>query len=210
MKKLLVVLTALAFVVGFSAVSFAVITGSEHDFSNQPFSQGQICLVCHTPHNAVPSSAVLWNHEVSTANYVLYSSATLDATDLNQPLGVSKLCLSCHDGTVAIDSFGGNTGSFFIFGSNNVGTDLSDDHPISFTYDTNLAQLDGELFDPVTAPSGITGTSGGSISDEMLFGPNIDQLECASCHDVHNQFNNDELLLKPNGGSALCLTCHNK
>ena len=66
----------------------------------------------------------LWNHKVTTATYTLYSSPTLKAT-LSQPTHYgSKLCLSCHDGTVALDSFGGNTGTTFIDSSNSVGTDL--------------------------------------------------------------------------------------
>ena len=213
MKKFLVLFLALAFVAGFSTASFAVITGSAHDFSGFPNARGEICLPCHAPHNTDQNvtNAPLWNHEVTQATYITYTSPTLDAGNppgnLDQPGGVSKLCLSCHDGTVAIDAFGGQPGSIFLTGPANLGTDISNDHPISFIYDTALAQADGELFDPSNTPSGITGTAGGTIQDEMLF---ADKLECSSCHDVHNQFNNDELLLKPNGGSALCLTCHNK
>ena len=213
MKKFLVLFLALALVASLSTMSFALITGSAHDFSGLPNTKGEICLPCHASHNNDNSvtDAPLWNHEVTQAVYTTYTSPTLDAGtppgNLDQPGGASKLCLSCHDGTVAIDSFGGQTGSIFLVGDANLGTDLSNDHPISFIYDTALAQADGELWDPATTPSGITGTAGGTIQDEMLF---ADKLECSSCHDVHNQFNNGELLLKPNGGSALCLTCHNK
>ena len=215
MKKFLVLSLALAFVAGFSTASFAVITGSAHDFSGLPNARGEICLPCHAPHNNQEdvTDAPLWNHEVTTAVYNLYTSPTLNAGNppgsLDQPGGVSKLCLSCHDGTVAIDAFGGQPGSIFLppTSPRNLGTDLSNDHPISFIYDTALAQADGELSDPATTPSGIVGSAGGTIQDEMLF---TDRLECASCHDVHNAFNQDFLLLKANGGSALCLTCHTK
>lgn len=79
----------------------AGIAGSDHDFSGEGWAGGQICIVCHTPHNSDVSvaDAPLWNHEVSTALYTLYSSPTLDAT-VNQPSGASKLCLSCHDGSL--------------------------------------------------------------------------------------------------------------
>ena len=213
MKKFLVLFLALAFVAGFSSASFALITNSAHDFSSFPNARGEICLPCHASHNNQLgiTDAPLWNHEVTQAVYTTYTSPTLDAGtppgNLDQPGGVSKLCLSCHDGTVAIDAFGGQPGSIFLTGPANLGTDLSNDHPISFIYDTALAQADGELFDPASTLSGIVGTAGGTIQDEMLF---ADRLECASCHDVHNAFNTDELLLKPNGGSGLCLTCHNK
>ncbi len=182
------------------------ITGSAHDFSGNGWSGGQICIVCHTPHNADVSVAEspLWNHEVTIATFIPYSSPTLDATDVLQPSNSSKLCLSCHDGTVALDNYGGTTtGTNFISGGANVGTDISDDHPISFTYNTALATLDGGLYDPSTDNSGL----GGTIDDDLLF---LGRLECASCHDVHNGAGNSSLLVINNASSALCLTCHNK
>jgi len=105
------------------------ITGSVHDFSSQGWSGGEICKVCHTPHNADSTVGPLWNHELSSATYTLYSSLTLDG-DMSPPGRASKLCLSCHDGTVAIDSFNGTTGGSFVSGNALIGTDLSDDHPV--------------------------------------------------------------------------------
>lgn len=209
MKKVLIVLTALALVAGLTGVAMATIVGSKHDFSTIGWAQGQICLPCHTPHHAdtsVGNAAPLWNHEVTAASFTLYSSPTLDATDLGQPAGVSKLCLSCHDGTVALDAFGGNSGTMIIGPDYNLGTDLSASHPISFTYDTALATADGGLNDPATASSNVSGSSG-TIQDDLLFG---NKLECSSCHDVHNQHNLGKLLNVTNSSSALCLTCHDK
>jgi predicted CXXCH cytochrome family protein len=181
------------------------ISGSLHDFSGQAWSGGKICIVCHTPHNGATSvaEAPLWNHDVTAAAFALYSTSTLDASDMGQPDGASKLCLSCHDGTVALDSFGGAAGSTNISGSALVGTDLSNDHPISFTYDSALATADGQLYNPSVANSGL----GGTITADMLF---ADKIQCASCHDVHNSAGNTDLLRIDNAASALCLTCHNK
>ncbi len=181
------------------------IAGSAHDFSPETWNaSGEICIVCHTPHNAVVSTdAPLWNHELTTQTFTLYSSPTLDATVV-QPTGSSKLCLSCHDGTVALENFGGTTGGTnFVTGNALVGIDISDDHPISFTYDNALATADGGLFDPTTTSSGL----GGTIDDDLLLGG---QLQCASCHDVHNGAGIAFLLRMNNAGSNLCLTCHNK
>ncbi len=205
MKKVSIVLMILALTALLSGVSMAEITGSDHDFSGSGWSGGEICKPCHTPHHAdtTVAGAPLWNHEVTTSTFTLYSSLTLDATDLGQPDGVSKLCLSCHDGTVAIDSFGGATGSTMISGDALIGTDLSDDHPISFTYDDALATTDGGLHPPSTATTSL----GGTIQDDLLFG---NKVECSSCHDVHNSHNNEKLLNIANASSALCLTCHNK
>ncbi len=191
----------------------AQIAGSGHDFSGAGWSGGEICVACHTPHNAdtTVAGAPLWNHDVTGSTFALYGgTGTLDATDLGQPAGVSRLCLSCHDGTVALDSFGGTTGTTTIAmvgtGSGDFGTDLSNDHPISFTYNAALAGTDGELQDPST----FTTALGGTISNDLLFGGGSDQLECASCHDVHNSTGLASLLLIDNAGSALCLTCHAK
>ena len=182
------------------------IVGSAHDFSDDSWNTtGQICLVCHTPHNAdvAVTNAPLWNHQTTTAIYQTYSSATMNATT-GQPDASSKLCLSCHDGTVAVDNFGSQTsGTHFISGGANLGTDLSGDHPISFTYDAALASIDQGLYDPTTTSSGL----GGTINDDLLIGS---QVQCASCHDVHNGSGVARLLRISNDASALCLTCHNK
>jgi hypothetical protein len=216
MKKLLVLFSVLALVVGFSGVSVAGITGSAHDFSGFGFAGGQICLPCHTPHNAQSDAAPLWNHELSTATYTLYSSPSMTAT-VGQPTGASKLCLSCHDGTVAVDSFGGQTGTLFIVGGANLGTDLSNDHPISFTYDAALATSDGGLFDPTTSIVTIGSGSSvrtGSISDVMLEGGT--ELQCQSCHSVHNDFvaldapSSGKMLKISIAASGICLACHSK
>lgn len=207
MKKLNLFLT-LATLIVFSQFGFAQITGSAHDFSAELWntSSQEICIVCHTPHNATTiADAPLWNHALSTASFTLYSSGTLNAT-MGQPDGSSKLCLSCHDGTVAIANYGGvvndptlMTGAFL------VGTDLSNDHPVSFTYNAALALADPGLVNPITAPSGIPG--GTNINADMLISG---KMQCSSCHDVHNSAGIGSLLVKSNIGSALCLTCHDK
>jgi hypothetical protein len=190
------------------------ITGSQHDFTSKSWSGGRICIACHVTHNSDTSviDAPLWGHANSTQTYTLYASPTLNAGPLSQPSGQSKLCMSCHDGTVAVDSFGGNTGTTMITPANNLGTTLANDHPIGFVYNTALATADGSLFDPstktVTIGSG-TQTKTGTIAATMLFNG---KLECSSCHDVHNTFTvgTTHLVKLPEAGSAICLACHNK
>lgn len=185
----------------------AQITGSPHDFAGLD-ARRRICVFCHTPHNAdlTVTDAPLWNHAVTTRTYSLYDSPTMDAT-ANQPTGASRLCLSCHDGSVAVDSYGGRAGTIFLAGPDAVGADgLANDHPVSFQYTDALAIQDGQLHLPSSAPS----TLGGSINQDLLFNGS---LECASCHDVHNsgpaRAVNDSLLVITQQGSRLCLTCHN-
>jgi hypothetical protein len=191
------------------------ITGSAHDFTGQSWSGGRICVACHTPHKSDTSitDAPLWNHTNSTASYTLYSSPTMNAT-VTQPGGGSKLCLSCHDGTVAVNSFGGVTGTSMISTKNNLGSNLKASHPIGFTYNTALATADGSLHDPstktVTIGSG-TQTKTGTLASVLLYGG---KMECDSCHDVHNTFTvgaaGTGLVKVDQAGSKVCLACHNK
>lgn len=210
MKKavLSVVLVAVVVGVGLSQLSYAVVANSKHDMSKVPgvtMPDGQICIACHTPHNADVSTteAPLWNHtNSSVTDYTMYSSPTFQGTIEAQPSGVSKLCLACHDGTVAVDAFGGQThGDIKIgaigTGSGNLGTNLKKSHPVSFTYDDALATTDGELVKPSENANIRKWVPGGKF-------------ECSSCHDVHNNTGITKMLNASNTGSALCMTCHKK
>ena len=224
MKKLLV--TGLALGIGMATAAYAGIDGSGHDFGTTPggaFStaDNEICIACHTPHNAygpgpgfTNNLVPLWNHQTTVATFQVYTSptGTLNAT-VGQPAGVSLACLSCHDGTIGVFAYyepsTGNISDPTVLPATStalLGTDLSNDHPVSFTYNTALATADGELYDPSTA----IGVAPGTIDNTMLFNGNM---ECGSCHDVHNTRTPagvGYLLLKDNTDSALCLTCHNK
>ena len=206
MKKQTLLISMCLFAIGQIIFAQTGITGSAHDFSGQGWGTTEICEPCHTPHNSDASiqNAPLWNHQSTTTVFTLYSSSTLNTTTLTQPDASSKLCLSCHDGTVALENFGGTTGgTHFITGGNNLGTSLADDHPVPFTYNTALSTADGGLFDPATHITSL----GGKINNDLLIGG---KLQCASCHDVHNSYNNASLLKIGNNASVLCLTCHNK
>jgi len=155
----------------------------------------RVCIFCHTPHhaNAVGDYMPLWSRELSGANYTLYDSSTIQA-EPGQPTGSSRLCLSCHDGTIALGmlSSGFNLLDLKHTGLENLTTDLSDDHPISFVYDMNLA-LTSELQDPSLLPNEIQLEEG--------------RLECSSCHDAHFDFYG-MFLVMDNVDSALCEACH--
>jgi len=204
MKKALFILLSLAV----AAFVYSAISGSAHDFSDGAGfnadawnTDGEICQPCHTPHNGgigavAASTAPLWNHDVTASAFTVYTGYDLEVVP-GQPSGISELCLSCHDGSVSLDSFGGTSGTTDLAGSTLVGTDLSNDHPISFTYDTS-AGADAEIFAAdATINSWLQGGAGGSM-------------ECSSCHDVHNTANQADLLRVSNAASALCLTCHDK
>ena len=176
-------------------------------------TESEICVFCHTPHGATNApGAPLWNRQLSNQTYTTYTSSSLDAEiiagQLDQPAGSSKLCLSCHDGTLALGTVnvlhgnqnvdipmtGTGAGGVMHEGVNlesgftrNLGTDLTNDHPISLTYDTNLAQQDGELFDPANAAHIEVGVPGlrPPVPLEATGTGNAPQVQCGSCHDPH-------------------------
>lgn len=65
---------------------------------------GEICVYCHTPHGANTQIALpLWNRSIPATTYNTYNSSTI-TQPVSQPGPNSLSCLSCHDGTVSIDS----------------------------------------------------------------------------------------------------------
>lgn len=165
-------------------------------------SESDICIFCHTPHTTSPRKP-LWNRPDPGHNYTTYRSSTNIAVP-GQPTGGSILCLSCHDGTIALGnilsqsspiSFSGGI-TTMPGGYSNLNTDLSDDHPISFTYNSALASANGELADP------------GNLNGSVHLDDN-QQLQCTSCHDPHKN-NYSNFLTASNRYSDLCLYCHQK
>jgi predicted CXXCH cytochrome family protein len=133
---------------------------------------------------------------------------------------VSLLCLGCHDGSRAVNTYGNpaqdsrsmsnDTDSADIINAQyRIGyaandTDngiLENHHPIGFRY-ADVVAVDLEIYDP----AGVTlGTH--TLSDLLYDG----KMECATCHAVHNTGNNGEkLLYESDSHSNLCLSCHAK
>jgi predicted CXXCH cytochrome family protein len=153
------------------AVSFAHAEGiqnSKHDFSAATWSDKEICKPCHTPHNAVETNLTgrLWAHTLSTAQYAYHGGSLTNPDGTTRPEAgtgtatqadmdvATRLCLSCHDGTVALDSFMGKDGASdgivigadadhgaatANLGNGQVANDLTNDHPVGFkaVYDEN-------------------------------------------------------------------------
>lgn len=117
----------------------------------------EVCVFCHTPHSAAAGSAPLWNKGATGSAYTTYStttSATIDGEVLAVG-SISLACLSCHDGTQAMDNLvnapgsggynaagalagytwgGANQAAGKITSVANLGIDLQNDHPIGIRY----------------------------------------------------------------------------
>lgn len=201
MKNLIRTLFAGTLILVFPTHTAAVsIVDSKHNLSAsgpgeiRALSEDRICIFCHTPHNATPYTP-LWNRDLEPRNYTLYQSSTISAVP-RQPTGPTRLCLSCHDGTIALGDVlrpvGGIQMNMEITANrkSHLGTDISDDHPVSFHYydalpNPELAQ---------TIPPGLRTYGTGNI-------------HCTTCHDPHDN-TYGKFLVMGNAYSALCTTCH--
>ncbi len=165
--------------------------------SIRALTETRICIFCHTPHNAAPLSP-LWNKDLGPEVYIVYASPTLKAGPLPQPTGPTKLCLSCHDGTIAMGGVLNPAAGITMAGSDrfapgslsDFGLDLSGHHPVSFPYSSALPNAE---LAPVPPP-------------DLVFG-GADEVHCITCHDPHND-QYGRFLVKDNHYSALCTTCH--
>ena len=212
-------------------------SGSVHDL-NQLASilkddYGRTCSFCHTPHDAQPDTP-LWTRSLANVNsgwtpYVWSAPGNKDIPQNMDPLiGSSRLCMSCHDGSIALDAHGTPMPQSAIIG--NVPTkDMKNTHPIGFSYDDAMnARGTMELVDKnqhlatALVASNTAGTynqvtrSGNRRVADILFRGYV--VTCSSCHDVHNcgnvapdpGHNYNYLLWAKEEQSLLCLTCHVK
>ena len=226
--------------VGCMSYANAGVVGSKHDMTSAGAGQAnttvtdQVCVFCHTPHGSDINAPVpLWNKVLgapgSYSQYSTLQTPTFDSTEA--PVGsVSLACLSCHDGTQAMDvvlnlpgSGGFNAAGAPIDPLTSspmtgtpvpvLGTDLTNDHPISMQYGGGGAlatdpdgAFAGTLGDPdfispqkatvntnpiwwVDSPVGTGGTR--EKTDMILYARNDlgtvqPFVECGSCHDPHN------------------------
>lgn len=203
------------------AAQQASVAGTRHNLSVsgpgevRALNETEVCKFCHVPHNA-EAAVPLWGHALSQAQYETPDLRVTTGTAIPapQPDGSSKLCLSCHDGTVALGDVAGATRSIPMRGADRLapghrgflGTDLSGSHPISFVVPN------GDL-------------AGGAEASEIALNPlafiNADpdvrldtegKMQCTTCHDAHSDsyFQTGRVphfWVKPTY-EGVCLTCH--
>jgi len=210
----------------------------------------RVCIYCHAPHFTLkPSDAAvygytyvpLWNHDITLQpTFTYYSNGgnpmdSAHSAPTSYVIGsVSKLCLSCHDGSIATASYGNAGGvslglTYALATSHNVGTvnltntfaqigaggDLSNHHPIGFNYSQAYQQHGPSsdfpsLNDPSVAILAPLAGGGGLTVNAML--SNSGTMECNTCHDVHDINNGtaEMFLWQSDTHSNLCLVCHLK
>lgn len=226
MKKALLLMTVAALI---ATPAFAGIRNTKHDLSStstaatKSNNYNEICVFCHTPHGGVTTlQAPLWNRSAGlpaalSAATDLYNSATL-TSGVSTPTAVAtavnasdaRLCLSCHNGSSLGSALANPANSASgaqpaglnnITGNANLGSTLTNDHPIGMVY---ASATPSSEFNSQTG-SGATATVGGLplyTASAVMW--------CSSCHDVHDNTKGTPFLNSTNAASALCLKCHVK
>ena len=219
MKRFLMLALTVATVFATTSAMALTIVGSAHDLQSAGTSAfkgvagesaDEICVYCHTPHNA-QEAVPLWNRNAPTAvlNYAnAAGSATLDHTlGAVSVTSISGKCLSCHDGSISPSAVANarvtDSGVAITVASAAFLDNLDNDHPVAFVYSSGLDK-DG--------PAGISSldTIANATADGIqFFGAADNEVECASCHKVHDDAITP-FLRTSNAASALCLACHIK
>ncbi len=194
-------------------VMAGAIVDSKHNLSTsgrgqiKSSSETRICIFCHTSHNSSPDGP-LWGHQTTTpGNFTTYNRATLK-NQPQQPNGATKLCLSCHDGTIAVGAIKGLSrpipmqnvgaaGEIPELRPSNIGRDLSGTHPVSIPYLQNSALAVDHLRWPPVDPEG-------------KVGPDADGfVQCTACHDPHDDSRSKKYpFWNKSTFDEVCKTCH--
>lgn len=208
MKKMLAIALVLA-----AGTASAAVSSTKHNMNSYSGSQtqggttanatggtGDVCYYCHAAHNTLVGAAPLWarNNPVTTS-YVTYSSSTISKNINGIMDPVSLACLSCHDGTIAVNQtikgrVGGLATDKFMLGNATakIGPNLSNDHPVSIAW-------------AGTGYAGLTATMPAAFQPYNIGGS--PGLACASCHEPHGTAFSKFLRADPNSGS-FCVSCH--
>ena len=210
MKKVLSLLVAAALVtVASSAMAGSTtIVGTLHDLSSirasgySATNTTQICVFCHTPHNAAVNRA-LWNRKAgNVTSFALYTSganvegATWYAKTATVTLPAnspSMLCLNCHDGSTGMSNISRppnkvtpDNGMALTSVGPNLGNTLTNDHPVSVNYDNVQTLLTATSLKASEMVNSQRVVKTANALDLPL--ANNVTLECNTCHNVHNNY----------------------
>ncbi len=221
-------LVALALVAAWAlappAAIAGTIVGTVHDFTAtgggtsdfKGAADYAVCDTCHTAHHST-ESILMWNHTLSSNTLTFGTGAATTAgttlpTNIGGQTGTTKYCLSCHDGSVAVgDTIAGSewstdnyiTGDMVIAPSGN----LLGTHPVGVpypdiagaTYQGIVSMADPDEYSDSPARVKIYGTVAGEKG-----------IECATCHDIHNNPAHGPLLREGGTYASICQECHLK
>jgi predicted CXXCH cytochrome family protein len=164
------------------------------------------CAYCHAPHSGVNMG--LWNQKLTTQSYTMYTpntSKTVKNSGVQPAIASSSnMCLSCHDGTVAVGSTVAY-GQITMMGSMNPVDVFSDKMQTSHPFSLALPMKDNSHLVSTLATNGKTADSTGAV--KLING----SVECTSCHNPHVQAKDmvaQKFLVRDGSAGQVCLSCH--
>jgi len=200
-----------------SGLTAQMISHSHHDFGKKQWNVFANCSPCHTSLEKSQKPVVMaWSsHELETYN--IYAESIISG----EPGSTSKLCLTCHDGTIGMESHSGLTYSQHLTSEGLVEKNLIKDHPVSVPYEYGEKSA---MEEKLKNPNSLNSALGGTVAETLLENGKV---ECISCHDIHltqntmgckgchtlgtdNPVTIRLSLWLPQNVSALCQACHLK
>jgi hypothetical protein len=200
-------------VIGIGAFGAGKVVDTRHNLSvsgsgdiKSP-TETRVCIFCHSSHNA-SSDGPLWNHKIAgQKTFQTYQRSTMHSRP-EQPNGSTKLCLSCHDGTIAVGAVHnrtavipmsnvGSSGEIPVTRKSHIGTDLSGTHPVSVKFDQEVALTSSHLkWPPTTTRKSAAIDANGYV-------------QCTSCHDPHDDSKSDKYpFWRSSTFGEVCKSCH--
>jgi len=212
-NRVIISLLALLVASGVSAADRKTsIRDTKHNLSTsgkgeiKSLTESRVCIFCHSSHNS-SKDGPLWNHQTTVPGiFKTYSRSTMIGKP-EQPNGATKLCLSCHDGTIAVGAIRGLVNPVPMTGVNgtgeipdgkksNLGIDLTGTHPVSIRFEQNTAMANSHLKWPPLDPEKSVGTDADGY------------VQCTACHDPHGSKSDRYPLWKKATFSEVCVVCH--
>ncbi len=241
--KLLITLTSMIFI--FSLPLNAAVANTKHNLSItstgtiKATAETEECVFCHIPHVTRPAGSPLWNRSMPVTDYIMYNSDYLKrmayptptalGTQNDQPGTISRQCLSCHDGTIAVGAVyklrqtylngsaismsGVDIDGTLPLGTTLIGTDLTNHHPVGIEYDPNITLNFGSGIRTMELVA-ISAIDPASKIKLHTYSDGKSYVECTSCHNPHTE--NAKFLHVGTEASLganivkTCTTCHDK
>ena len=163
-----------------------------HDFSGLTGRDDDTCSACHVPHVQIGEEE-LSNKGAGELFRIARQRPAL-ATGRYTPGPTSMICLTCHNGSIAVSTVGTAHAMRNASGGAWSPSFATRDHPIGVPYPDRQkgfrAKAGVEAAGKIKLPEG--------------------RVECISCHDQHEEEGWPHLLVMSNKRSALCVSCHEK
>lgn len=196
-------------------------SSTDSDMRGRIRNYGEVCVYCHTPHEGPAwvgqPRAPLVNRQRPNPSYRMPQHSNQQMPQDPSPTDRSRICLSCHDGSVGLDVVTNRPNTYTGSAPANHRIDECESchsggspaggidwEGVWFNPDMRKQHPFSVVYDPSRRPGQFRAAVGGSVGGLPLINGKV---ECATCHEPHSQRYRYFLRL-PNVGNSLCLVCH--